>query len=535
MTSRYKTYDIQITLDSREVDDGRAFNADIAVDSQILFQMMESESPGTESEIKRLIKKYPAEPMFRNHLTSWYQKQGKSEKARLENRKTLSDFPDYIYAKLNLAFEYLETGQLEKIEPIIGHEHELGAMYPLRKIFHLGEAIGYHQVSIGYLIATRQFSLARNRMDVFASVVAAFSDAYPINLHYLDDDLKFAMIRAGEPVEGLPIPVLPHPLLRELYCNTMRMDPELIRQILALPKAMLLDGLSIIFRNCIERNEVWEQVEPDPRLSNQAMHALYFFTELADESSLPVILEMLSQPEEFLEDWFGDGLTEDCWMMIYAAGKNRMDYLLRFALDPGKYTYATAAVFMAMHHLLLQHPDRRNEVMGWFREFLDAFRNTEAFRNKEGDELAGLCLMELSSMRAVELKEEMKAVYKLCLSKSDDFFGGPDQMLDALHSEPYKTMLNDPIPGIYETYEMVLSDWEYYREGTDLEDIWDIRSGTYPDHDNEDAPDDESDFIFDDEDDLPGTGTFFAPPTPGRNDPCPCGSGKKYKHCCMVN
>ncbi|MGA7455634.1 MAG: SEC-C metal-binding domain-containing protein, partial [Rhodoplanes sp.] len=20
---------------------------------------------------------------------------------------------------------------------------------------------------------------------------------------------------------------------------------------------------------------------------------------------------------------------------------------------------------------------------------------------------------------------------------------------------------------------------------------------------------------------------------PGRNDPCPCGSGKKYKHCCL--
>src|SRR3954453_21096338 len=22
---------------------------------------------------------------------------------------------------------------------------------------------------------------------------------------------------------------------------------------------------------------------------------------------------------------------------------------------------------------------------------------------------------------------------------------------------------------------------------------------------------------------------------PGRNDPCPCGSGKKYKHCCLLN
>ena len=25
---------------------------------------------------------------------------------------------------------------------------------------------------------------------------------------------------------------------------------------------------------------------------------------------------------------------------------------------------------------------------------------------------------------------------------------------------------------------------------------------------------------------------FRAPPKPGRNDPCPCGSGKKYKKCC---
>ena len=25
----------------------------------------------------------------------------------------------------------------------------------------------------------------------------------------------------------------------------------------------------------------------------------------------------------------------------------------------------------------------------------------------------------------------------------------------------------------------------------------------------------------------------LAQPKPGRNDPCPCGSGKKYKHCCM--
>ena len=29
--------------------------------------------------------------------------------------------------------------------------------------------------------------------------------------------------------------------------------------------------------------------------------------------------------------------------------------------------------------------------------------------------------------------------------------------------------------------------------------------------------------------------TIVKPPKIGRNDPCPCGSGKKYKKCCGAN
>ena len=31
------------------------------------------------------------------------------------------------------------------------------------------------------------------------------------------------------------------------------------------------------------------------------------------------------------------------------------------------------------------------------------------------------------------------------------------------------------------------------------------------------------------------SGTVVKPPKVGRNDPCPCGSGKKYKKCCGRN
>lgn len=32
-----------------------------------------------------------------------------------------------------------------------------------------------------------------------------------------------------------------------------------------------------------------------------------------------------------------------------------------------------------------------------------------------------------------------------------------------------------------------------------------------------------------------GSAPFRAPRLPGRNDPCPCGSGRKYKQCCGRN
>lgn len=31
---------------------------------------------------------------------------------------------------------------------------------------------------------------------------------------------------------------------------------------------------------------------------------------------------------------------------------------------------------------------------------------------------------------------------------------------------------------------------------------------------------------------TPGTTIKYPSPLPQRNRPCPCGSGKKYKHCC---
>ena len=53
----------------------------------------------------------------------------------------------------------------------------------------------------------------------------------------------------------------------------------------------------------------------------------------------------------------------------------------------------------------------------------------------------------------------------------------------------------------------------------------------------EEEEEEEEDFYYDDDDDFvyqPRVETIVrTTPKVGRNNPCPCGSGKKYKKCCL--
>jgi hypothetical protein len=80
-------------------------------------------------------------------------------------------------------------------------------------------------------------------------------------------------------------------------------------------------------------------------------------------------------------------------------------------------------------------------------------------------------------------------------------------------------------------------DFDYY-EDEDYEDYEDDEDEEWPDEDDDDWMDEDYEIEDDDEDDEDDDKPEFRVEQRtvvkiGRNDPCPCGSGKKYKKCCL--
>ncbi len=503
-------------------------------------------APGVEADLKRIIKANPGEPVLRNLLTTYYRMRGKMEKAYVQNRETLELFPDYVFARTNLAHEYIETGQFEKVEEVLGRLLDISDMLPQRKVFHIGEVVAYTQTVLRYIIAKKDFNLAENRIEAFYILLEKFPDVPGVQIFAFEDDLKFAKIRAGIPVQDIPIPKLENPLLLELYCNSLRIDLELIEKILWLPHKSVLKDLEIILRNCLDQFEEWKQIAPDSRITEHPIHALFLIAEIGDEDALALLLEILSWPTEVLDFWFNDFVTADYWRILNEVAGDHTGELLTFIIKPDIDYFSRSVISQMMGQHALLNPERRTEIIEWFRKLLNEINTNPEFLNNKEAVPADLYLGDLDEIKALELEQEMITTHNLYLSEKDEMFGGLDKMIKYLHRKEKLKKPFDPFPDIYSVYNECVSGWHFYQSKLDLKEIEFIRYGNIyetEEEDDENDPDiwdddNENDFdIWDDEDkeNEITTKTIFGPSAPGRNDPCPCGSGKKYKKCCLVN
>ena len=123
--------------------------------------------------------------------------------------------------------------------------------------------------------------------------------------------------------------------------------------------------------------------------------------------------------------------------------------------------------------------------------------------------------------KPVEPVEQMLTDIWFCIQEGESPMAGVEAMLADFPSKHRK--LTNEIVGLYSNYQNSLPRWDL--KGHSPTEAFEM--GIKLPETKKNRPED---FI------NPNSSPFVnANPKIGRNDPCPCGSGKKYKNCCGKN
>ena len=531
---RYKAFSYEITTDPKFMDKENAMTPELRkIQEPLYFEIME-ENKGEKTIVKllKLIEKYPDNPQLKNYLSVAYKNAGNYEKALEVNHWILKEHPEYLFGKLNLAAEYYEKGEFEKMPEVLGQDMEIQGLYPHRKKFHLDEVIGFYKIAILYFISAGDLEAARGRLKIMQEVAPDHKDTEFAAIQFLQASIKEGFSQWEEeektkihvtplpdtlPEQVTAPPVFKNEIINLLYENSLYIDPELLTFILKLPRESLIADLEEILKDSLRRynffrkeadNEGWEE-----EYMSFPLHAVMLLGELRAGESLPKVLDVLRQDDDFLDFWFDQHLTNTLWEPLYHLGNQQLDVFKQFMQKPGVSVLAKNAVSTAVSQISFHQPERNKEVLQWYAEVLEFYADSQPEDNVIDSDTIGLVIGDVVNLRYKVLLPQLKRLYDkgyVTLSIPGDY-----QEIEEDIDTPIKQYHKKELLNIQDRYEEITNTWEGYKDDDEFDDEFDDV------------------FEYDDYEDLPVTEPVRTGPKIGRNDPCPCGSGKKYKKCCM--
>jgi hypothetical protein len=240
-----------------------------------------------------------------------------------------------------------------------------------------------------------------------------------------------------------------------------------------------------------------------------ASYALYLFAKWREPWAYPLVVEWLSLPGDGAFDLAGDVVTQDGGTILASVFDGDLSPIRRVILNPDADVFVRSAGIVALSQLALWAEVPRDVVVEEFR-FL-----AEAGLEREPSWLWGELASQCADLELMELFPRIRQAYR------DGFIDPIDieeTELDEIEASPGATLerTRDRHTPIFDVAEAT-GWWAEFSEHARPRDV----GGSADSIDNPWSGES-----------FHGIEPFRAPPKVGRNEPCPCGSGKKYKKCC---
>jgi len=248
------------------------------------------------------------------------------------------------------------------------------------------------------------------------------------------------------------------------------------------------------------------------------IYALFFLAYFREKSAFSLVMQIASLPGEWPDTLLGDTITEDLASIIASVYDGNISLIQKLIESETTNTWARDAALRSLLILVQSNQLERDWVIQYFKQL---FRRPDL----SFDEMLITHLVCASAdLYPVELYDEIKLAYanqqvdtwRIKIREIDSIISMSKE--DALAKYLYDDRRYHLITDIIKS----MSWWACFNEKKS-------RNFNFNDENNDD--DDEYDWEFSEDSEIE---TYRrGSPKIGRNEPCPCGSGKKYKKCCL--
>ena len=220
------------------------------------------------------------------------------------------------------------------------------------------------------------------------------------------------------------------------------------------------------------------------------------------------LLKLFQRPTEILDEILGDALTETGYRVIAGTFDGEFEPIFDAIENSKADEFARSALFDALVLIAKTSPEHKAEVSNYFRQF----RNR--CKEENSDVLVGW-IEGIVDLGLTDMEPEVRATFDAGVIPSD--YCSPDDVLNELHriAETGQLPTNHRYDrGLITDCIAELSTWHGYSQ----EYLAPRQSKHFLN----------PSFTMSSQENLAGDHRL-----PGRNDPCICGSGKKFKKCCL--
>ena len=157
---------------------------------------------------------------------------------------------------------------------------------------------------------------------------------------------------------------------------------------------------------------------PEKCYSYRMWYALGIMEHFRMEHCLDIVLEVLRQDLDFYDFYFGYLYETMLSAITYQLGQNQLDVLMDFMKEPGLLPMSKYRVIEAVAHIVITHPDRREEVMDWFGNLLSYY--FDVLKEQKNDICSTLlldhvtaCMMDIRGVETLPILQKIYRTYHI--------------------------------------------------------------------------------------------------------------------------